>query len=70
MVLQTGMAASIGGLAASVVFLVCLMGCYIGENRRRDIKYGRREDMDEVEVIAEALSIKTDLEMKSFRYML
>ncbi len=70
MVLQTGMAASIGGLAASVVFLVCLMGYYIGENRRRDIKYGRREDMDEVEVIAEALSIKTDLEMKSFRYML
>lgn len=64
------MAASVGGLAASVLFLICLMGYYIWENRRRDIKYGRLEDMDEVEVIAESLSNKTDLEMRSFRYML
>ncbi|KAL2872411.1 MFS transporter [Aspergillus lucknowensis] len=67
---DTGMAVSVAGLALGVFFLLCLLVYYIWENRRRDARYGRPEDLSEVQAIAEGLSNKTDLEITSFRYVL
>ncbi|KAL4783345.1 MFS general substrate transporter [Aspergillus varians] len=67
---DTGMAGSVAGLALGVFFLVGLLLYYIWENKRRDAKYGRPVDMSEVDAIAEGLSNKTDMEIRSFRYML
>ncbi|KAL3459466.1 major facilitator superfamily domain-containing protein [Aspergillus heterothallicus] len=67
---DTGMAASVSGLALGIFFLTCLLFYYIWENKRRDAKYGPPADMNEAEAIAEGMSNKTDLEITSFRYML
>ncbi|KAL4876164.1 major facilitator superfamily domain-containing protein [Aspergillus karnatakaensis] len=66
----TGMAASVAGLAIGVFFLVCLLVYYGWENRRRDKKYGVLREANEIEVIAEGVSDKTDLEITSFRYIM
>jgi hypothetical protein len=68
--LQTGMAASVAGLALGIFFLTCLLVYYIWENKRRDAKYGTPVESSDAQAIAEGMSDKTDLEIESFRYML
>jgi hypothetical protein len=68
--MQTGMAASVAGLALGIFFLTCLLVYYIWENKRRDAKYGTPVESSDAQAIAEGMSDKTDLEIESFRYML
>ncbi|KAL3450360.1 major facilitator superfamily domain-containing protein [Aspergillus insuetus] len=67
---DTGMAASVAGLALGIFFLTCLLVYYIWENKRRDAKYGTPVELSDAQAIAEGMSDKTDLEIESFRYML
>ncbi|KAI9373345.1 major facilitator superfamily domain-containing protein [Aspergillus egyptiacus] len=67
---DTGMTASVAGLAFGVVFLILLLLYYYYENRRRDRLYGPPEQFTESEEVAQGLSNKTDLEIESFRYVL
>ncbi|GKZ61694.1 hypothetical protein AnigIFM49718_008420 [Aspergillus niger] len=66
----TGMKAATSGLALGAFFLVCLLGYYIWENKRRDRLYGVPEQMTESQELALGLSSKTDLEIEDFRYVL
>jgi hypothetical protein len=49
---------------------MCLRVYYSWENKRRDRRYGRVEDMAASQQSADDLSQKTDREIKSFRYLL
>ena len=64
------MKAAISGLALGTFFLICLLGYYVVENRRRDAVYGPATEVSESEEIAQGLSNKTDLEIESFRYVM
>lgn len=64
------MKAAISGLAFGAFFLLCLLGYYIFENRRRDALYGPPAQLTEEEEQAQGLSNKTDLEIESFRYLM
>ncbi|KAL2822923.1 major facilitator superfamily domain-containing protein [Aspergillus granulosus] len=67
---QTGMTASIAGLAFGVFWLILLWFYYFFENKRRDTRYGTPDQFTESEEVAQGLSNKTDLEIESFRYIL
>lgn len=60
---------AVAGLALALFFLSCLLVYYILENQRRDRVYGLPTPPGASEESAEAL-YKTDLEIKSFRYLL
>ena len=60
---------AVSGLALAVFFLICLLVYYVIENCRRDKVYGVPTPLDAAEESAQALH-KTDLEIKSFRYLL
>lgn len=67
---QTGIRASLCGLALGVLFLGLLFIFYIWENKRRDSKQGQVEDIsDPHDLVAEQIS-KTDRQLPSFRYAL
>lgn len=68
--LQTGLKAALSTLVLSAFFLVCLYVYYAWENRRRNKRYGRPEDMTVGEEMEDELSSKTDREIESFRYIL
>ncbi|EXJ79543.1 hypothetical protein A1O3_07822 [Capronia epimyces CBS 606.96] len=67
---QTGLIASVSGLAIGVVFLVALLFYYIWENRRRDRLYGKPQSLTSAEELEDELSNKTDRQLHSFRYVL
>ncbi|KAL2869164.1 major facilitator superfamily domain-containing protein [Aspergillus lucknowensis] len=67
---QTGMTASVAGLAFGVLWLILLWLYYFFENKRRDARYGTVDQLSESEEVAQGLSNKTDLEIESFRYVL
>lgn len=67
---QTGLKACIAGYALSSVFYICLYAYYVQENRRRNRRYGRVEEMAVTQELEDELSNKTDWEIESFRYVL
>jgi tetrahydromethanopterin S-methyltransferase subunit F len=67
---QTGLIASVSGLAIGVLFLIALLFYYIWENRRRDRLYGVPRSLSTVEELEDELSNKTDKQLHSFRYVL
>ncbi|KAI1609278.1 MFS transporter [Exophiala viscosa] len=67
---QTGLKASLSGLALGAAFLVCLLVYYIWENRRRDRLHGPSRRMSLDEELREDLSGKTDRELIDFRYVI
>lgn len=66
---QTGITMAVSGLALAVFFLICLLVYYVVENRRRDKVYGLPTPSGAAEESAQVLH-QTDLEIKSFRYLL
>ncbi|CAG8183435.1 unnamed protein product [Penicillium olsonii] len=66
---QTGIKASMSGLAFGIFFLICLLVFYLYENRRRDRLYGSPREMTVTEELQDEISNKTDHEIESFRYM-
>ncbi|PWY65694.1 MFS general substrate transporter [Aspergillus heteromorphus CBS 117.55] len=66
----TGMKAAISGLALGAFFLICLLGYYVWENRRRNRLFGVPGQMTESQELALGLSSMTDLEIEGFRYVL
>ncbi|KAJ5618504.1 Major facilitator superfamily domain general substrate transporter [Penicillium herquei] len=66
----TGIKAAMSGLVLSIFFLLCLLGYYTWENRRRDRVYGSPEEMTVGAELHDELSNKTDREIDSFRYLL
>lgn len=58
------------GLVLGMGFLLCLMGYYIWENRRRDRVHGLPSEITENEELSQELSNRTDTEIPSFRYVL
>jgi hypothetical protein len=67
---QTGLKACIAGYALTAAFYICLYTYYVWENRRRDRRYGRPEEMTVTQELQDELSNKTDWEIESFRYVL
>ncbi|KAJ9645412.1 hypothetical protein H2204_000991 [Knufia peltigerae] len=67
---QTGLIASVSGLALGIVFLVALLFYYIWENRRRDKLYNSRSPSTSAGEPPEEVSNKTDRQLSSFRYVL
>lgn len=69
--LYTHALATLLGCFAACIVLGLLLGLVIiRENRRRDKKYGKPEEVDDIRLqgIIEGLKDKTDLENKNFRY--
>ncbi|CAG7954690.1 unnamed protein product [Penicillium olsonii] len=66
---QTGIKASMSGLAFGIFFLICLLVFYLYENRRRDRLYGSPREITVTEELQDEISNKTDHEIESFRYM-
>lgn len=67
---QTGLKTCIAGYAIAAFFFLCLYTYYVWENRRRDRRYGRPEEMPVTQVLEDELSNKSDWEIESFRYVL
>jgi hypothetical protein len=68
--LQTGIISALAGVAFGVFFLVCLLIYYIWENRRRDARYGKPDEISASQELRDELATATDTELDSFRYVL
>ena len=67
---QTGLEECVCGYCLAAFFFICLYIYYTWENKRRDRRYGRPEELTVAQELEDELSNKTDWEITSFRYVL